>query len=287
MAYFLLFASLLIEVLKNIYLNHFGKDYTKTPRDAYLFNAVSTFGGLVLLVCLGPELRISGVSMGLAVCFALTSATAQFSLLMSMANGSMSYSVLISYLGMLIPTCYSMACARSVNMYQVIGLVLMILSLYLGVGAKNDSKITIKWLLYSLVSFVSWGLVGLIQLLHQSSPYKYEINGFLIWSFAFMVVLFFIMYFFAEKKQAHVSDYTIKCKATFFVLGAGLFVGATNKINLYLSGVLPGIIFFPIINGGVIILSGIASVLVFKEKLSKAQMMGIFIGIVSVCLLGM
>ena len=96
MAYFLLFTSLFIEVLKNVYLNHFGKDYTKSPTDAYLFNAVSTFGGLILLVCLRPQLQISGFSFWLSVCFALASAMAQYCLLMSMATGSMSYSVLIS-----------------------------------------------------------------------------------------------------------------------------------------------------------------------------------------------
>ena len=286
MAYFLLFTSLFIEVLRNVYLNHFGKDYTKSPTDAYLFNAVSTFGGLILLVCLRPQLQISGFSFWLSVCFALASAMAQYCLLMSMATGSMSYSVLISYLGMLIPTSYSIVCSKSVTVYQLIGLALMVLTIYLGVGAKNDSKISVRWLIYSAVSFISWGLVGLIQLLHQASPYKNESSGFLIWSFVFMVVLFLLMNCFAGRKQTELSHYRLKSKATFFVLGAGVFVGATNKINLYLSGVLPGIVLFPIVNGGVIVLSGIASVLFFKEKLSRMQMIGILIGILSICLLG-
>lgn len=286
MAYFLLFTSVLIEVLKNIYLNHFGKDCTKTPRDAYLFNAVSTLGGLVLLICIGPEFKISSYSMMMAVCFALISAIAQFSLLMSMACGSMSYSVLFSYLGLLIPTGYSMIRSRNVTLCQIIGLLLMILTLYLGIGVKNDTKITLKWIVYSAISFVAWGMVGLVQVLHQSSCYKGEINGFLIWSFLFMVILFGVMYLCMKRRQTEAPHYILKSKDTVFVLIAGLFVGATNKINLYLSGVLPGIILFPIVNGGVIILSGIASVLLFKEKLSKMQILGIVTGIISICLLG-
>lgn len=287
MAYFLLFTSVFIEVLKNIYLNYFGKDCTKTPRDAYLFNAVSTLGGLVLLICIGPQFKISIYSVIMAVCFALISAAAQFSLLMSMACGSMSYSVLFSYLGLLVPTVYSMICGRFVTGSKVLGLMLMLLTIYLGIGVKNDSKITFKWIVYSVISFISWGLVGLIQILHQSSPCKNEINGFLIWSFVFMTFLFLVMYVIAKRKQEGKQHYILKSKDTWFVLIAGLFVGATNKINLYLSGVLPGIILFPIVNGGVIILSGIASVLIFKEKLTKAQLGGIITGIVSVCLLGM
>lgn len=69
-------------------------------------------------------------------------------------------------------------------------------------------------------------------------------------------------------------------------LGTGVIIGVTNQVNLWLSGVLPSIVFFPIVNGGVIILSGIAAVVLFREKLTKAQKIGIFTGILSICLLG-
>ncbi len=288
MAYFLLFASVFVDTLKNIFLNMFGKDYTKTYQDAFLFNAVCCVGGLLLLICLGPEFSISSYSMILAFFFAFVTAMAQFFLLMSMATGSMSFSVLFSYLGLIVPTLYSILIgAQSVKAYQLIGLLLMIVTLYLCVGAKSETKITLKWIIYSVLSFLAWGGVGLIQFLHQSSPHKDEISGFLIWSFIIMIVMFFVMYLVARKNTHEEPKYIIKSNATWIALGAGVIVGATNKVNLYLSGVLPSIVFFPIINGGVIILSGIASILVFKEKLNKNQIAGIILGIVSICLLGM
>lgn len=288
MAYFLLFASVFVDTLKNIFLNMFGKDYTKTYQDAFLFNSVCCVGGLLLLICLGPEFSISSYSMILAFFFAFVTAMAQFFLLMSMATGSMSFSVLFSYLGLIVPTLYSILIgAQSVKAYQLIGLLLMIVTLYLCVGAKSETKITLKWIIYSVLSFLAWGGVGLIQFLHQSSPHKDEISGFLIWSFIIMIVMFFVMYLVARKNTHEEPKYIIKSNATWIALGAGLIVGATNKVNLYLSGALPSIVFFPIINGGVIILSGIASILVFKEKLNKNQIAGIILGIVSICLLGM
>ncbi len=287
MAYFLLFTSVLIETLKNLYLNHFGKDYTKTKRDAYLFNAVCSIGGLLFLICTGYDIKLSVFSIVLAFCFALATTMAQFFLLMSMATGSLSYSVLISYLSLIIPTVASMIWNWNVTFLQIIGLILMIITLYLGVGAKKDSKITGKWLLYSAGSFVAWGMVGLIQIIHQSSPYKGEINGFLIWGFVMVTVFFFLFYTLANRKSTETANYKIKSKSTVLVLLSGVVVGATNKINLYLSGVLPGIIFFPIVYGGVIILSGIVSVCILKEELSKTQMLGIVLGILSVCLLAL
>lgn len=288
MAYFLLFASVFVDTLKNIFLNMFGKDYTKTYQDAFLFNAVCCVGALLLLICAGPEFSVSSYSMILAFFFALSTAMAQFFLLMSMATGSMSFSVLFSYLGLIVPTVYSMLVGgQSVKAYQLVGLILMIVTLYLCVGAKNETKITLKWIIYSVLSFIAWGGVGLIQFLHQSSSYKGEISGFLIWSFIIMIVMFFVMYLIARRFANEKPEYKIKSNATWISLGAGLIVGATNKVNLYLSGVLPSIVFFPIINGGVIILSGIASIVIFKEKLNKTQIAGIITGIISICLLGM
>ena len=58
-----------------------------------------------------------------------------------------------------------------------------------------------------------------------------------------------------------------------------------NVINLKLSGIIPSQLFFPLINGSVIILTSFASLILFKEKLSNKQLVGLFGGIVSlICL---
>jgi multidrug transporter EmrE-like cation transporter len=54
-----------------------------------------------------------------------------------------------------------------------------------------------------------------------------------------------------------------------------------NYINLKLSGLLPSQLFFPLINGSAIILSSLSSVFIFKESLSKKQVVGLVGGILS------
>ena len=46
------------------------------------------------------------------------------------------------------------------------------------------------------------------------------------------------------------------------------------------------VIFFPIVNGGGILLSGIAAIAVFREKLSAKQWIGLATGFVSIMCLG-
>lgn len=59
-----------------------------------------------------------------------------------------------------------------------------------------------------------------------------------------------------------------------------------NRLNITLSGTLDAILFFPAFNGGVIFLSAILSVFCLREKMSLCRTLGIFIGIVSICIIG-
>ena len=65
----------------------------------------------------------------------------------------------------------------------------------------------------------------------------------------------------------------------------GICVAINNKFNLYLSGVMDSAVFFPIVNGGGLVLTTLAAVLLFREKLSKKQWVGIVLGITSVVFL--
>ena len=99
--------------------------------------------------------------------------------------------------------------------------------------------------------------------------------------------MFALLWIITPKSKTTDSDsYRIISKSTIFVIVAGIIIGAVNKINLYLSGVMVSYIFFPIVNGGVIILSSLAAITVFREKLSRNQLIGLLFGIASVLCLG-
>lgn len=257
MLYFLLFLSVFTDTFKNIYYNHFGNNVLKSNCDAILFNAVCGAGSVIFFLCTGCGFKISAFSLVAALAFAVVTALAQYFSLMTMSVGSMSYSVLFTYLGMLIPTLFGIiAYSQPVSILQTVGLLMMLFTLYLGAGVKKGEKINFKWLMFALGSFVMWGFVGVIQQIHQNSNYAGEMNVFLLWSFIFMTLIFSVIYI-------------------------------IMPINLYLSGKLPSIVVFPILNGGVIILSGLAALILFKEKLSKKQYIGMILGTVSVCLLNL
>ena len=66
---------------------------------------------------------------------------------------------------------------------------------------------------------------------------------------------------------------------------AGIANGIVNFFVMVLTGLIPNAILYPSISAGGVVLGFFASVLIYKEKLSKLQLTGYFIGVLSIILL--
>lgn len=64
-------------------------------------------------------------------------------------------------------------------------------------------------------------------------------------------------------------------------------MGTVHIINLYLSGALPKVIFFPVANGGLIFITLVSDLIFFKERLNLKQWIGIIIGTAALCIISL
>ena len=58
-------------------------------------------------------------------------------------------------------------------------------------------------------------------------------------------------------------------------------------VNLTLSGKLDSMIYYPIANGGAMILTVVASVMIFKEKFDRSRIIGTVVGILGILFLSL
>ncbi len=65
----------------------------------------------------------------------------------------------------------------------------------------------------------------------------------------------------------------------------GLINGIMNYLVMVVSASIPNSVLFPSISAGGIVLTFICSLTIYKEKLSKSQMLGYILGIISVIFL--
>lgn len=172
------------------------------------------------------------------------------------------------------------------SLFQLVGVAILVLSIFLVTGNIQSSK-NFKGILLALLAMVCSGCVGVLQKLFTTVDFAFELNDFLFLSFMFMLIIsLFLKAFISENRK---NDIKIKINFTnaFYPVALSLSVVFGNKLNLYLSGVIPGIIFFPCVNGGCIALTTLSSKILFKEKLTTIQWFGILGSIIAITLIAM
>jgi len=285
--YILTVCSVFMETAKNIFSNMYSKDHVKQDRDIYLFN-VFMYGGslavMLVLQCLNP-VSLSWGSVGLAALFALAVGGMQTTFLRALRRGPLSYVNFIQTSGLVIPALFGVVfLGQPIKILQILALPILLFSMALVMDLKKE-KSSGKWLGDAIGSLVCCGVVGVVQSIQQSSAWANEQNTFLAMSFLF-VVLFNLISFLISPKSAE-KKAVIPLKAYFLPLLSGIFFGVVNALNLFLIGVIPNVISFPIANGGLLIVTMLAAVVIFHESHNRKQWFGIFVGLVAMCMLGL
>jgi len=269
-------------VMYNCVSNEVCKKELKTTDGINYFNFL---GYIVCILLFGICALSEGMSLftvGWGALFGIITALSAFSKFVALGEGPMHLTLLVTTSSMVIPTMSGVFFGEQFYVKKLIAVVFLIGFVYISLGKSKGKKINKKWVLYCLLSFIFSGTVGVLQKIHQASAHKDEINSFLLVAFVFSLIYSKI------RIKSKLSEIKIGKKNILLALLSGICVYAMNIINLKLSGMLPAQLFFPLINGSSIVLSSVFSVVIFKEKITLLQTVGLIGGIVSliaICIL--
>jgi len=161
----------------------------------------------------------------------------------------------------------------------VVGLIAIAFSISWNKHAENFQKNA--WI-YPFIVFVGMGIIDvLFKQIAQHTLVTYLTSMFIVFVLSMLVAFGILGY------QIGVLKKSLDKKA----IGWGLLLGIFNFGNIYLymkaHRALPDnpSIVFTAMNIGVIVLGGIVGVLIFKEKLSRINQIGLFLAIISVLLI--
>jgi len=285
-----LFAALEVNVTKKIY----SGNYQKQLSDGFLFSGFSFIVATFILLFSGVG-GISQFTLIMGLLFGAVTTLQSITLILAFKCGPMAYtSVIINFSTLLTALSGVLWFDEKLYASQIIGIALMLISFVCSANADaNQKKANAKWLSLCIASFFATGGIGIMQKLHQSSEYKAELNSLLVIAFAsssaFALILAAIFNRMSKSKNKDEKSVYRDKKKLFRLLLLialhGIGIAVNNKINLYLSGVMSSSVFFPTVNGGGLILTTLCSVIIFKERLSVKQWVGIAVGILSVVLL--
>jgi len=282
--------ALLGSIAKKYYIRSEGGGL----KNVFLYNGVGCIVSAAILFLWGGIGSVSLFTLLLGILFGIITSLQAVLNLKALEIGPLSYTtVIISCSTLITALSGAMFFGESIAIVQYIGIGTMLISLFLSVEKKNEGKkASAKWLIVCLLAFACSGGIGLMQKIHQSSQYKDELNAFLVIAFAsaFVFSALTLIVLYVANKSKDISKNESETKSVkWLIIGnmliGGVSVAVNNKLNLYLSGVMDSAVFFPIVNGGGVALVTLAAVVIFREKLTLKQWIGIAFGVVSIILL--
>lgn len=249
-----------------------------------VYNLLVSSSALAIILLSGPIHSISPSTLVLGILFGGLNACSIIAKTAALANGPMSLSLLIGCCGMLIPTFSGVLFwDEALDGFCILGVVLMVLSMVLIMDVCFERALSLRWAGFAALFFLCTGLISVMQKIQQSTDAAHERTGFLCVAFSVSILVnagrLIPKLRRTEKKERMAPRQLISG-----IISGGC-AGINNILNLYLSGVIPAMIFFPLVNGGSILLAGVVGCLLFRERISRKQLMGFVIGIASILLI--
>lgn len=282
MAYFYLFLIVVFVTAQNI----LSKKYNSASHiNVFLYNAVTSFSSMLFfLVASGGRFELSSAYLPYSLAFGTACFCALAGLVLALKNGSLSLTSLIISYSLILPTLHGMIFLNErVGYLSLIGIAFLLVSLVLINFKKgDDAKFSLAWIVYLIIAFVGNGMCSVIQKIEQvalDGAYKSE---FMIVALFISGIASLIIGLIAGKQRLRELLHTLPTG-----IPRGLANGAVNFLVMIVTGMLASSIVFPTISAGGIVLTFIIAVCVYRERLSRSQLVGYILGTASVVLLNL
>ncbi len=275
-------------------------------RISVLYNVLSGICTAIFFLCVNSfHITFTPFSLLMAILWVLFCGTYIVLGFILISKGNIAtYTLFLMLGGMMIPYFFGLCFLNEeFTVWRLIGLLLMVVSVILsGIKEKSadtaaeKSKHSRLYLLLCLAVFILNGCVSVTSKLHQLPEYKsiaVSETEFIFWTAIVKIVLFSLVYLVLILRERHSGkrDESAKTNASVkalftpavlaIVVACALVEALSLLGQLYSASHLPATVLYPLVTGGVVVLTALAGRLFFKEKLSRRALFGVILCFVS------
>lgn len=265
----------------------FTKQYNvKCPKGELTYSALTILFALLFFVVSTKNIAFSKEIVPYSVAFSAAYTISTLTNVLALKIGSLAITSLVMSYSLIIPTVYGLCNGEELTVIKVIGITLLLVSLFLirSKSEEQDKKtFSLKWLIYVMIAFFTNGMCSILQDA-QENHFKGAQNGnFMILALLIGFVALMSVAVICEGKAVLES---IK-KGLAFSAATGICNGATNLLVMVIIGMVATSVFFPVLSACQLILTFIISAFFFKEKFIPRQIVGLGFGIAALVLLNL
>ncbi len=277
-----LLCSSIFFAVANSTLLHARKNHSSQKND-WLFNMLCSGVWIILLLTTnGFTLSLSGGVVFYGILYGTCQMAFLYFKMKALETGDMSVTTLTGNSSMIVSTILgTIIWKESIALLQIVGMLLLFITLILCLNVSGEGRFEKAWKYYVILFFLCASSVGLIFKFFSKNVGNEYAGDMMIFSALVMTVGNAILCFIRKEHD----KVTVSKQEIIFALLCGIVSCAYNRLNIYLSGALPSIIFFPILNGAVFIFAVLAGALIFKERVTRRQTIAFSIGGVGMLLI--
>lgn len=197
---------------------------------------------------------------------------------LALSKGSMAITSLLASYSIVIPCVFGVAYFHEkLEWYKYLGLAILAISMFLLRKKDKTLKFEKGWGFCIAMTFLSNGVFYIVQKLHQARYPGLYCRELSLVATVFMSLMFLIIVLAKREK--------IPLKAMKFSMPSGALMGFANFLSLVLSSVMNATVLFPLVTVSTVLLNCTVSKIMFKDKFSPLQILGIVLGVISVILM--
>ena len=266
-----------------------SRRHLRSSQDNLWYNSLLFVIIAILLSIIFPLGQVTGVLLAYSALTAVTNIGFQYFYSAALKSGPVSLTVLIGNFNVLLTTGFTcLFLGDKLYVTQLVAIVFLVASMFLATESKEgEAKATHKWLFMALFCMCCAAVYGIGQKLFLVTPEAQLPNAQnteLVFMYAFSAILGFILYAFNARKGEK-SPLGFHKPVMLYSLAIGLILGVYQRLNIYTMAVVEGSFHFPTYAGLQSLTMTLVGVILFKDRLSKRQLLGVICGIISVVLM--
>ena len=257
-----------------------------------LYGALLSVGiGLVLVLVNKATFSFDFVTLSTALLFGVMMSVCQIATLYALQVTSVAISNMSATVSIIIPCFVGMFFFNeAITAGKIIGIFVFFIAAYLIITQNGEEKrsFTMKSLIACLLIFLTSGFGSISMQLFSNYSKGISDSLFMLYSYIFNAMILFAFILLLKKKQNVNEDVktTVLSKK---LLGLGLVKSMTlffiQQTNVVLANQIPAAVLFPVLQSGALIMGAIVGWLIFKEKLSVKNIIGVALAIGALVLL--
>ena len=258
------------------------------------FSATAMVGALVSALIGGGSLYIPLSGLLTAMLFGCFFSICVFTNLKALEDGPLSLTTLIVNFSLIFPLIYSFCfLGEPVTPVRISGIVLLVICMFLFTNPKvtGEKKISLKWLLLSVVSMLCNGLLAVVSKIYAMASDNAYASQYLVCCYLFATITSLILFAVLrskQKKEERIAprDFFVPVMILLFLLiGCANFV--MNLMVVLLATLMDGAIVYPAVQGGGPMIAVIGSRLFFGEQIAWKKWIAILLGVAAIVLLNL